>query len=56
MPLDEVDAYLKANPVRSSEDLRRFEAFQARLRKAAPVIADDSVDVIISNCVLNLVR
>ena len=56
LPLDEVDAYLKANPVRSSEDLRRFEAFQTRLRKAAPVIPDESVDVIISNCVLNLVR
>jgi len=56
LPLDEVDAYLKANPVRSSNDLRRFEEFQARLRKGAPVIPDESVDMIISNCVLNLVR
>ena len=56
LPLDEVDAYLKANPVRSSADLRRYEEFQARLRKAAPVIPDESVDLIISNCVLNLVR
>jgi ubiquinone/menaquinone biosynthesis C-methylase UbiE len=56
LPLDEVDAYLKANPVRSSEGLQRFEEFQSRLRTAAPLIPDDSVDVIISNCVLNLVR
>ena len=56
LPLGEVDAYLKANPVRSSDELRRFEEFQARLRKAAPVVPDQSVDVIISNCVLNLVR
>jgi ubiquinone/menaquinone biosynthesis C-methylase UbiE len=56
VPLDEVDAYLKANPVRTSDDLRRFEEFQARLRKGAPLIPDESVDVIISNCVLNLVR
>jgi len=56
VPLDEVDAYLRANPVRSSDDLRRFEEFQARLRQGAPLIADESVDVIISNCVLNLVR
>lgn len=56
VPLDEADAYLKANPVRSSDDLRRFEDFQARLRKAAPLISRESVDVIISNCVLNLVR
>jgi len=56
LPLDEVDPYLKANPVRSSDDLRRLEEFQARLRTGAPMIPDESVDVIISNCVLNLVR
>lgn len=56
LPLDEVDSYLKANPLRSSDDLRRFEEFEARFQKAAPLIAGDSVDVIISNCVLNLVR
>ena len=56
LPLDEVDAYLKSNPARSSEDLRRFKEFQARLRQAAPLIPDESVDAIISNCVLNLVR
>ncbi len=55
-PLDEVDAYLKSNPVRSSDDLRRFDEFQVRLRQGAPLIPDGSVDVIISNCVLNLVR
>ena len=56
LPLDEVDAYLKANPVRSADDLHRHEEFQSRLRRAAPVIPDESVDLIISNCVLNLVR
>jgi arsenite methyltransferase len=56
LPLDEVDAYLKANPVRSSDELRQFEEFEARLRQGAPVIPNDSVDLIISNCVLNLVR
>jgi len=56
LSLDEVDAYLKSNPIRSSEALRRYEEFLARLRKAAPVVPDESVDVIISNCVLNLVR
>jgi ubiquinone/menaquinone biosynthesis C-methylase UbiE len=56
LPLDDVDAYLKANPVRSSDSLRRFEEFSTRLRHSAPLVADESVDVIISNCVLNLVR
>lgn len=39
--LDEVDAYLKANPVRSSESLAAFEAFTERLRTQAPPILDD---------------
>jgi arsenite methyltransferase len=56
LPLEEVDAYLKASPVRSSDDLHRFEGFQHRLRRGAPVIPDESVDLILSNCVLNLVR
>lgn len=56
LPLDEVDAYLRANPIRSSAELREFEGFQARLRKAAPLVADESVYLILSNCVLNLVR
>jgi SAM-dependent methyltransferase len=56
LPLDEVDGYLKASPVRSSDDLRRFEEFQSRLRAGAPLIPDHSIDVVISNCVLNLVR
>ncbi len=55
-PLDEVDAFLKANPVRSSDDLRRLEEFQERFRRSAPLIPDESIDVILSNCVLNLVR
>ncbi len=56
LPLDEADAYLRANPIRSSDDLRRYEEFAGRLRQAAPMIPSGSVDVIISNCVLNLVR
>ncbi len=56
LSLDEVDAYLEANPIRSSDDLRKLEEFQDRLRQAAPMVADESVDVIISNCVLNLVK
>lgn len=56
LSLDEVETYLKAHPVRSASELGSFEAFSERLRRAAPLIADESVDVIISNCVLNLVQ
>ncbi len=56
LPLDEVEAYLASHPVRSAATLAEFEAFAERLRVKAPLIADDSVDVIVSNCVLNLVK
>ncbi len=56
LSLDEVEAYLKAHPVRSAERLAEFEAFAERLRVSAPLIPDESVDIILSNCVLNLVR
>jgi len=42
--------------VRSAADLADLDAFTERLRAAAPMIADDSIDVIVSNCVLNLVK
>lgn len=56
LPLDDVEAYLKVHPVRTAADLADFEIFTERLRAAAPMIADDSVDVVVSNCVLNLVK
>ncbi|MBI3697726.1 MAG: methyltransferase domain-containing protein [Acidobacteria bacterium] len=56
LSLEEVDAYLKARPVRTAEQLAEFEAFTQRLRTSAPLIPNESVDVILSNCVLNLVR
>ncbi len=55
LSLDEVEAYLKTRPVQTPEQLAEFEAFTERLRTSAPLIPDESVDVIISNCVLNLV-
>ena len=56
LSLDEVDAYLAAHPVRNAAQLRDFEAFGDRLRRSAPVVPVESVDLILSNCVLNLVR
>src|SRR5262249_13533029 len=55
LSLDEVEAYLGARPVRSASQLAEIEAFSERLRASAPLIPDESVDVVISNCVLNLV-
>ncbi len=54
--LDAVDAHLRDQPIRSSADLARFESCCATQREAEPLIADESVDVVVSTCVLNLVR
>ncbi len=51
-----VDSYLAERPVRSAADLARFEGFCASVRLDHPLVADDSVDLVLSNCVLNLVR
>lgn len=53
--VERVDAYLKENPVRSEADLKMLQLKTAEMRKQFPLIADNSIDVIISNCVLNLV-
>jgi SAM-dependent methyltransferase len=54
--LDRLDAWLARNPVRSSEDWSRLEAQAAELRREAPLVASGSVDLVVSNCVLNLVH
>ncbi len=51
--LDEIDAKLKQNPVTNADE---FEALLDDIAKNnEPMIADNSVDLIVSNCVLNLV-
>jgi arsenite methyltransferase len=47
---------LVRRPVRSSEDFLRLRHLQEALRREHPLIEDDSVDCVVSNCVLNLVR
>ena len=56
LDIDALDAWIAANPIRSSRDLAALEAEEDRLRAARPVIPDGSVDVVVSNCVLNLVK
>ncbi len=56
LDLDQLQAWLTQHPVTSLEELAALEAESSRLRQQQPLIADDSVDVVISNCVLNLVR
>ncbi|MFQ5478986.1 MAG: methyltransferase domain-containing protein [Candidatus Binatia bacterium] len=48
--------YLAEHPVTNPSGFLEFEGFVARQRYERPLIADASVDVVLSNCVLNLVR
>ena len=54
--LKAADAYLRQHPVASLEDFQTFEAVMAEQRTQRPLIADACVDVVVSNCVLNLVQ
>lgn len=52
---DDLNAWLSDNPVRSAADMEKMEAEILRLKDEMTMIPDDSIDVIVSNCVLNLV-
>lgn len=54
--LEKLEALLRDRPVRSAEDLSWLESTTERLRSRQPLIPDNSVDIVISNCVLNLVK
>jgi len=55
LDLDLLDEELARNPVVSIDGLFAVEALAETLRRERPLVADDSVDVVVSNCVLNLV-
>ncbi|GAB6067124.1 methyltransferase domain-containing protein [Methylothermus subterraneus] len=55
LDVEATDRWLAEHPVRSHRDLLALKAWQAEQRRQRPLIADNSVDLVISNCVLNLV-
>lgn len=55
----DLDAYaqqLQSASIQSAQDVLGLKAIEERLRREHPMIASDSVDCVVSNCVLNLVR
>jgi len=56
LDLDLLDEWLRAYPVRSASDLPALEEASRKLRHERPLVPDASVDLVISNCVLNLVH
>ncbi|MCI0654171.1 MAG: methyltransferase domain-containing protein [Methylococcaceae bacterium] len=55
LDLEAVDRYLSDRPIRNATDLARFNAWKSEQRTQFPLIKDNSVDLVVSNCVLNLV-
>jgi len=55
LDLDALDEWLVEHPVRGGADLAAFEQASERLRCTSTLVADASVDLVVSNCVLNLV-
>lgn len=51
-----VERYLKAHPIADAAGLLKLESLCATWRRCEPLIPDQSVDLVVSNCVLNLVK
>jgi len=54
--LDAIEDYLHRHPIASVADLQSFDTFQSEQRVQHPLVEDESIDVVVSNCVLNLVQ
>ena len=55
LDLDCLEEHLQDQPVTGANDWMRAQAAATKLASEHPMIDDESVDVIVSNCVLNLV-
>ncbi len=55
LDLERVDAALRERPIVDAASFLRADELAAELRLKHPLVADESVDVVVSNCVLNLV-
>ena len=56
LDLDRLGEALAGRPVQNQADWLELRDLESRLRHEQPLIADESVDCVLSNCVLNLVR
>lgn len=56
LDLDQAEQWIKARPIDTLEALAEFEVECTRLRRDQAAVSSGVVDVVISNCVLNLVR
>lgn len=56
LDLDRLDQLLASEPIHTSRDWMAVEPKLDELRSSAPLVESGSVDVVVSNCVLNLVQ
>lgn len=56
LDLDRLDDELQRRPVRNLADWLALRGVEERLRREHPLVASASIDCVLSNCVLNLVR
>jgi len=56
LDLEAFDAAMANLPANAARDYLAIEDLAADLRTKQPLVADDSIDVVVSNCVLNLVE
>jgi ubiquinone/menaquinone biosynthesis C-methylase UbiE len=56
LDLEKLDAELKARPITDAASFLRADELAQELRVKHPLVTSDSVDVVVSNCVLNLVE
>ncbi|MFP6874270.1 MAG: methyltransferase domain-containing protein [Verrucomicrobiales bacterium] len=55
LDLEKFEEQLQANPVASANDFLAAEDLADKMRSGQPMIAENTIDVVVSNCVLNLV-
>lgn len=55
LDVEAMEAFLAEHPVQDQRGLDRLRDWQDHQRRSRPLIADASIDLVISNCVLNLV-
>jgi len=56
LDLDLLDQALQAHPVAGAADFLQLDEIAEELRVKHPLVESDSIDVVVSNCVLNLVE
>ena len=56
LDLDRLSAELSRQPVRNQSEWLQLRTLENNLRREHPLVADNSIDCIVSNCVLNLVQ